>query len=132
MSDSGVERRGDPRVPIELKVEYKKVNTFFFDYTRNISKGGTFIRTERPLPRGTEFLFKLVIPHLPEPLTLRGQVKWVVSAEQAALDREADPGMGIGFVYQTDAARRFVEQTVERLMIDELGERAYAKLMGRA
>ena len=46
------------RTPIELKVEYKKMNTFFADYTKNISKGGTFIKTDRPLPVGTEFLFK--------------------------------------------------------------------------
>src|SRR5690348_1888069 len=41
-SDS--ERRDGPRVPIELKVEYKKLNSFFADYTKNISKGGTFIK----------------------------------------------------------------------------------------
>ena len=39
------DRRESARVPIELKVEYKKLNTFFADYTKNICKGGTFIRT---------------------------------------------------------------------------------------
>ena len=52
----------DVRRPIELKVEYKRLNTFFADYTKNISRGGTFIKTARPLPIGTEFLFKLFIP----------------------------------------------------------------------
>ena len=47
------DRREAPRQPIELKVEYKRLNTFFADYTKNISKGGTFIKTNRPLPVGT-------------------------------------------------------------------------------
>ena len=64
------ESRRHPRTPIELKVEYRKLNTFFFDYTRNISKGGTFIKTPRPLEIGTEFVFKLAVPRLDEPLTL--------------------------------------------------------------
>ena len=42
------DRRIGSRQAIELSVEYKRLNTFFADYTRNISKGGTFIRTERP------------------------------------------------------------------------------------
>ena len=56
------ERRESGRAPIELKVEYKKLNTFFADYTRNISKGGTFIRTDHPLPVGTRFAFTLAVP----------------------------------------------------------------------
>ena len=31
---------------IELTVEYKRMNAFFADYTKNISRGGTFIRTD--------------------------------------------------------------------------------------
>ena len=58
------ERRNDDRHTIELKVEYKRLNTFFADYTKNISKGGTFIRTDKPLDPGTEFVFALVIPLL--------------------------------------------------------------------
>ena len=49
----GSDRRLEQRAPIELKVEYKKLNTFFADYTRNICKGGTFIKTARPLPVGS-------------------------------------------------------------------------------
>ena len=50
------DRRREARAPIELKVEYKRLNTFFYDYTKNISKGGTFIKTDKPLDIGTIFL----------------------------------------------------------------------------
>ncbi|HKO52206.1 MAG TPA: PilZ domain-containing protein, partial [Polyangiaceae bacterium] len=51
------DRRSGFRAPIELKVEYKRLNTFFADYTKNISRGGTFIATDKPLPVGTDFVF---------------------------------------------------------------------------
>lgn len=121
-------RRGD-RSAIELDVEYKRINTFFSDYTRNISKGGTFIRTARPLELGTEFVFALRVPHLTEPLRLRGLVKWTVAEQDATEEQPA--GMGIEFVYVDDAERRATEQVVESLMARELGETLSSKLLGR-
>jgi len=123
------DQRRHPRAPIELKVEYKRLNSFFADYTRNISKGGTFIRTDRPLPIGTAFQFELAVPKLGEPLRLRGKVQWIVSPDDA--DDENDPGMGIGFVYDSEADRQRIEITVEKLMVDSLGPVLYRKLLGR-
>jgi type IV pilus assembly protein PilZ len=123
------DRRWNGRHPIELKVEYKRLNTFFADYTKNISKGGTFIRTDKPLAIGTEFVFALVIPHLSEPVRLRGRVVWTTPPEQATED--SPPGMGIRFQYPNDQDRRGTEGIVERLMKNELGEQLSAKLLGR-
>lgn len=125
------ERRGHPRAPIELRVEYKKVNSFLYDYTQNISKGGTFIKTDKPLPLGTEFVFKLQVPYLEEPLTLHGQVKWI-GTELGPGETEGAPGMGIEFIYTDDRDREKVSGRVEQLMIDQLGPLAYAKLMERS
>ena len=73
---SGPEGRTHTRAPIELKVDYKKLNSFFADYTKNISKGGTFIKTKKPLPIGTRFLFKLTVPQRNDPFELLGEVVW--------------------------------------------------------
>ncbi|MGH7280839.1 MAG: hypothetical protein ACRELY_04895 [Polyangiaceae bacterium] len=56
------EKRDGLRAAITLRVDYKRLNTFFADYTKNISKGGTFIRTTKPLDVGTEFVFVLSFP----------------------------------------------------------------------
>lgn len=122
------ERRIGGRAPIELRVEYKRLNSFFADYTKNISKGGTFIRTDRPLDIGTDFLFKLGVPGLPEPLVLQGKVQWVVMPEDAGESQEA--GMGIGFVFESEADRKRVEGAVERLMVDSLGDVLFDRLIG--
>jgi len=127
---SSSDRRNYPRAPIELKVEYRRLNTFFADYTRNISRGGTFIKTQKPLDIGTEFLFKLVIPTLDNPIVLRGKVQWIISPEQATADEPA--GMGIKFLYDNDTQMHDIENRVERLMIDSLGKHLFKKLVGRS
>lgn len=108
------ELRDAPRAPIELKVEYRKVNSFFADYTKNISKGGTFIKTQKPLPIGTQFLFKLAVPQREAPFELLGEVAW----SRAEGD---EPGMGIRFVYSSEAQRAEFESMVERMMFESLG-----------
>lgn len=123
------DRRIGNRAAIELNVEYKRLNTFFADYTRNISKGGTFIRTDRPLDLATEFIFALTIRGLAEPLRLRGRVKWIVTTTDATPSSPA--GMGIEFQYANDEERRATESIVEKLMAEELGEGLTARLLGR-
>lgn len=126
MSDSVENERESGRSPIELKVEYKRLNAFFADYTRNISNGGTFIKTDKPLPIGTEFTFKLQVPKLEDALTIAGQVRWIVAPEKEGSD---EAGMGIRFVYTDDTERQRVAGLIEGLMVDSLGRLLASKLM---
>jgi type IV pilus assembly protein PilZ len=129
MSDpSGNHRRLENRTPIELKVEYKRVNTFFADYTKNISRGGTFIGTTRPLDVGTEFIFALTIPGMTEPLRLRGKVIWTNPVTNSSPANP--PGMGIEFQYANDAERREKEMAVHKLFAAEFGEHLTTKILG--
>lgn len=127
VSDDASDRRTEIRAPIELKVEYKRLNSFFADYTKNISRGGTFIHTAKPLDIGTNFVFKLVVPRLPEPLTLNGRVQWVVKPDDPD---GREPGMGIGFLYETEAESDLIASIVERLMKGSLGPVIFGKLVG--
>ena len=111
---------------MELRVEYKRLNSFFADYTRNISRGGTFIRTPKPLPVGTEFVFQLVVPGLPEPLSVLGRVQWVVQPDDSAGN---DPGMGIQFRFDRQEDRAQLESTVEQLMVESLGPNLVQRLL---
>ena len=114
------------RAAIELRVEYKRLNAFFADYTKNISRGGTFICTDRPLEIGTDFVFRLGVPNLSEPLVLKGKVQWIVTSEQATHEQES--GMGILFVFESELERERVEATVEKLMVESLGPVLFDKL----
>ncbi len=132
MADDKDDRRREARAPIELKVEYKRLNTFFYDYTKNISKGGTFIKTDKPLDIGTIFLFKLLIPSQTGHLALRGEVRWVVkdgSPRPPEIPDDHEPGMGIRFVYADAQQRRALEEVVEKMMVDSLGELIVSRLV---
>jgi type IV pilus assembly protein PilZ len=120
------DRRRATRAPIQLEVQYRQLNGFFADYTRNLSRGGTFIRTERPLPVGTVFEFLLIVPHLAEPLTVHGAVTWTVAADQATDEQE--PGMGIRFLDE-GGRRELLDRTVERLMHESLGPELSERLL---
>jgi type IV pilus assembly protein PilZ len=123
------ERRGSPRHAITLRVDYKRMNTFFADYAKNISKGGTFIRTTKPLDVGTEFVFVLSIPGQPDHLQLRGEVVWTVEEEDA--DQDRPPGMGIRFRFAQESEKTSLEQFVQKLMAEKLGGHVAEKLLGK-
>src|SRR5262249_29217620 len=116
---TGRDRRASERAAITLRVDYKRMNTFFADYAKNISKGGTFIRTNKPLDVGTEFVFVLSIPQRTEQLKLRGEVVWTVDEKDATEERPA--GMGIRFKFENTDERRAVDEFVEHLMEEALG-----------
>ena len=126
------ERRQEERAPIELRVEYQRLNRFFYDYTKNISKGGTFIQTKKPLDVGTQFLFKLLVPHNDEPMVLLGEVRWVLHEGETRTEEDGSevstPGMGIRFIYKDVGQQEQVEREVEKLMVSSLGPRIYARL----
>jgi len=108
------EHREHPRAPIELKVDYRRLNSFFADYTKNISKGGTFIKTRKALPPGTRFLFRLSVPGREEPFELSGEVVHAYAEGE-------ESGMGIRFVWTSDEERSRFERLVEQLMTESLG-----------
>jgi type IV pilus assembly protein PilZ len=119
------ENRQHGRAPIELKVDYRKLNSFFADYTKNISKGGTYIKTRKSLPIGTRFIFRLAVPDRAPPFELNGEVVRFATGEE-------EPGMGIRFVWGDELERIEFERTVEQLMERSLGPELAGNLLRHA
>jgi type IV pilus assembly protein PilZ len=63
----------------------------------NISRGGAFVRTERPLEVGSDVLVELTRPGLRRALTLAARVTSRIDATEGRLSRRM-PGMGMQFV----------------------------------
>ena len=116
------ERRHHARKPVELQVAYEQRNAFFADYTKNISKGGTFIRSSRSLPIGTVFRFRLVVPGRSDPFELEG----VVVRNQADGD---EPGVGIQFRWSDEERRRGFEEAVEAMMTESFGPEVARRIL---
>lgn len=85
------DKRQFPRVPVSLTVAYPSAGDFVRDLATDLSPGGLFIRTSKPLPIGTEIDLKVVIPNQELTLSVRGRVVWLKDHQGIA------EGMGIHF-----------------------------------
>lgn len=94
MTESNEERRKHVRRPVNMQVKYRSLDTFFYDYAINVSHGGIFIKTRRPLPRGTEVELEFEIPEAPKTFVTKGLVVRVVLPGE---DEYEPSGMGIEF-----------------------------------
>ncbi|MCB9708349.1 MAG: PilZ domain-containing protein [Myxococcales bacterium] len=125
-------RAGQAEVPgraRELRVNYGQLNRFFWDYVQNIRQGGIFVPTAQPFEIGTQLCFVLHVPHVDEPIEIRGRVHWNLHQEECEPGQE--PGMGIGFMYATATEEQRIIAQVERLMVSSLGPLLYEHLVGR-
>jgi uncharacterized protein (TIGR02266 family) len=72
--DSSSEKRRDPRVPLVLRVDYPGAGDAVRDTTENLSAGGFFIRTDRPLSPGERLPLQISFPGLLAPVTVEVEV----------------------------------------------------------
>ena len=117
-------RRDGERHPITLKVQYQRLETFMADYTANFSRGGTFIKTVHPLPVGTRCLFRVLLPDIGEDLELLGEVTWRNTSHEYQNPSVTDTGMGISFIFESDAERERLAYVVDELVRPELARRS--------
>lgn len=109
------EQRRSPRIPADVKVDYRTVGSFITDYTRNISKGGLFVQTSLPLEVGERVRLRLTLPGGDAPFGLDGVVKWVSTLRDK--DKHA-PGMGIEFVDFDEHTKQRLEALVRAYSLD--------------
>ena len=111
LSDDPEALAASRKKPARLKIRYKRPQTFQREFRENLERGGTYIKTPKPLERGRRCAFELTVPGFDAPLQLRGVVVWS-SAGGNAEGRE--PGMAIDYdtedVQGLDAVRRAVEE----------------------
>jgi len=101
-------QRKESRVTVNR--EFKDVDQFIVEYVQNISKSGVFIKSEDPLPVGTQvnLKFSLILDDL-ETLEGIGKVVRVVPPG----GKEA-PGMGVVFTHLTHYSTKLLEKLLAR------------------
>jgi uncharacterized protein (TIGR02266 family) len=108
-------RRRAVRLQHELPVAYRTVGSFLSDWATNISHGGLFINTRKPLPVGTEVKLIIQLPGAEVPFDMTGRVTRVIEWSNSA---NVAPGMGIEFTDLEGAKRQSLETFVEKLRKD--------------
>ncbi len=101
-----------PRLEYELPVAYRTVSGFVTDWAVNISRGGLFINTQKPLPVGTLVRLIISLPGTEFPFDLTGRVTRV---NETHIAPNQIPGMAIEFVNVDDEKRVRIEEFVDRL-----------------
>jgi uncharacterized protein (TIGR02266 family) len=105
-------KRKTARLHHEIPVAYRSVGSFLTDWATNISQGGLFINTRKPLAVGTTVKVLIQLPGAAFPFELAGRVTRVTQYDNHA---NMVPGMGIEFTDVDAEKRRDIEAFVERL-----------------
>lgn len=103
------------RLHHEIPVAYRSVGSFLTDWATNISRGGLFINTRKPLPVGTDVKILVQLPGTAFPYQLEGRVTRVTEFDNHA---NMVPGMGVEFTTVDEAKRREIDKFVARLRRD--------------
>ncbi len=105
-------KRRAARLHNAIPVAYKSVGSFLSDWATNISHGGLFINTRKPLPVGTAVRILIQLPGASFPCELAGRV-----TRSAEFDNHANtvPGMGIEFTGLDEAKKLEIDAFVQRL-----------------
>jgi len=80
------------RATIDMPVTVRTDNDSFPARSANIGMGGVFLTTEHPFPVGARLTLELELPQQPQPLSLIGEVRWILERDGQAA------GMGMRFV----------------------------------
>jgi type IV pilus assembly protein PilZ len=105
-----IELRTNRRLPIRVMVEYETTEDFLIDYTANVSIGGMFIKTSKPLTLGTRFRIRFRLPNRSKPIESYAIVRWSVSPEKAGC---MEAGMGVQFEELGRRDFTYVEEMVQ-------------------
>jgi type IV pilus assembly protein PilZ len=118
--DSASERRRHERYRVHVQVEYGSGDNFLFSYLTNISEMGIFIRSDAPLPVGTELLLRFGTG-AGDRFELEGQVVWINPVKPHG---NINPGMGVRFRQLTPELRERVVDLVKTVayLQDEPGD----------
>ncbi len=108
-------KRRAVRLHHEIPVAYRSVGSFLTDWATNISRGGMFINTRKPLQVGTDVKILVQLPGKKFPFELAGRVTRVTEFDNHA---NMVPGMGVEFTSVDEARRREIDAFVDRLRRD--------------
>jgi len=106
-----IEKRRDPRTLIKIRIDYEAEGAYLYDYSGDMSEGGIFIKTARPLKIGEQLGLKFILPELLEKVEATGEVTWVNKPGIKGLPA----GMGVRFVGLTPEKRTLIQDVINKI-----------------
>lgn len=106
--------RGLVRVALETDVRIAGAEGELWGRSRNVSRGGIFVESERELPPDSEVQLEFALPESPDALAPTAKVVW-----RRPATRDEAAGLGLQFLkLDREAARRLDEYVYERAALE--------------
>ena len=94
-------RRKEQRIQKVLALTFKSEAGLVKAFTEDMSIGGMFIRTAKPLNQGELFTLRLTLPKISDPMKIGCEVAWIRAKTDNA--ESQPPGMGVKFIQISDS-----------------------------
>lgn len=111
------DRRIHPRINVSIEIFFDLGMESFTEFTINLSPGGLYVKTNRPLDIGSIITAKFALPGFDHSFNIQGKVVWKKTYE----NEEGPPGMGIEFIDQTRENEAVLLQYVARSQLTQKG-----------
>ncbi len=104
------EKRRYPRYSFQVHVTCRNVDTVFSAVTSNVSRGGCFIQTDSPLPKGSPIWLEFSFTDIPVRLgSIQARVAW------SAPPGDPIQGMGVEYEDVPDVVRELMDEFIEHV-----------------
>ena len=92
------EKRKSLRFPVQLPVDFGRIDYYMSSLCSNISRSGLYIETSEVVDVGNKVTLFITFPHRDEPLKLLGKVMWKRHTPALDLNNNTLAGLGIQFI----------------------------------
>ena len=101
---------------LRILVDYSNSEAYLFDYSTDLSKGGIFVKTDRPLPVGTKVQLKFTFPDSIELFETTGEVMWINDPKKYPKNQEKNDlvGMGVRFINLAARNKKLIEDFIKK------------------
>jgi uncharacterized protein (TIGR02266 family) len=106
MAEETGERRGEPRIPIEMWVEETTGSERYFRRAGNLSRGGLRLEHTIPLPVGTVVNLTFTLPGDKAPVEVSGEIVSAAAPEELR--------MGVKFIDPSPEAKALIDAFLAR------------------
>jgi uncharacterized protein (TIGR02266 family) len=105
------DKRVSPRIETKIDILFKEAGALIRSYMLNVSNGGLFLKTEKPLPIDSVVTLMIRLPGQTEAMEIQGCVVW---SNPKAKNTAFPCGMGIQFTKLNPEHKKKIEEFVEK------------------
>ena len=106
------EKRKHPRVDARIKVAFRTLSEFSHEYTRNISSGGIFLKTDRLVDPNAEIELEIEFPDGMGRFQVRGKVARLMTLSNPEEPGKMFFGVGVRFIDPSPTMIAVIERII--------------------